>query len=263
MYLDTKSFFCLECIISRQKNEIKKKKKNLEEQAISLVGRDIYEKLIKGYTQKQWGRECKELPKSIIRRIPVRFIYDNNYFNDAYQGIPVVGYNALIDSMLEGVEVRLCEDYFENRREYDSIAHKTLFTGCIDRYYDYKCGHLDYRSLRFEHKSLEESNFQGNAVVNYTEREVPYTRIVEHKHFEFGTGRGTIITREYPAAWKRGDEPYYPMNDDENNALFEQYRQLADREKNVLFGGRLGQYRYYDMDKVIGAALELVSSEIA
>lgn len=258
---------------------------NLEEQALSLVGRDVYEKLVKGYTEKQWGRDCKELPAFIIKRLPVRFTYDNNYFTDPYQGIPKGGYTAMVEKLLEGIPVRLGVTYREflestganvpgrysvncsgEPRGCDNgdTFDKVLYTGMVDEYFDYELGELAYRSLRFEEECLPDcDNFQGNAVVNYTEREVPYTRIIEHKHFEFGTGRGTIITREYPAAWKRGDEPYYPMNDDENNALFEQYRQLADREKNVLFGGRLGQYRYYDMDKVIGAALELVSSEIA
>lgn len=239
----------------------------------------------KGYTEKQWGRDCKELPAFIIKRLPVRFTYDNNYFTDPYQGIPKGGYTAMVEKLLEGIPVRLGVTYREflettganvpgrysvncsgEPQGCDSgdTFDKVLYTGMVDEYFDYELGELAYRSLCFEEESLPDcDNFQGNAVVNYTEREVPYTRIIEHKHFEFGTGKGTIITKEYPAAWKRGDEPYYPMNDDENNALFEQYRQLADREKNVLFGGRLGQYRYYDMDKVIGAALELVSSEIA
>ena len=236
--------------------------KNLEEQALTLCGKDIYYTLIKGYTEKQWGRAATELPAFIIRRLPFRFTFDNNYFNDAYQGIPIGGYNALIDSLLEGLEVRLCEDYFENRREYDIIAHKTLFTGCIDRYYDYKCGHLDYRSLRFEHKSLDVSNFQGNAVVNYTERDVPYTRIIEHKHFEYGTQPHTVITYEYPDEYAEGKEPYYPINDELNGKKYADYLAMTQREENVIFGGRLATYVYADMDDTIAAALRLANEQL-
>ncbi len=230
--------------------------KNLEEQALSLVGTDVYTKLIKGYTQKQWGRDCKELPAFIIKRLPLRFTYDNNYFNDRYQGIPMGGYTKLVEKMLEGIEVRLDTDFFDIK---DSVeAKKIVYTGPIDTFFDYKYGHLEYRSLRFEHEALEIDNFQGNAVVNYTEGEIPYTRIIEHKHFEFGKQPGTIITREYPSEWKTGDEPYYPVNDARNNELYEKYRLEAEKATNVIFGGRLGQYKYYDMDKVIMAALEAV-----
>ena len=243
--------------------------KNLEEQAISLVGRDIYEKLVKGYTEKQWGKRATELPSFIIRRLPVRFVYDNNYFNDKYQGIPVGGYTQMIEKMLEGIEVRLCTDFLEDREELASQADKIVFTGMIDAYYGYCYGELEYRSLRFETETLPIENYQGNAVVNYTEYEIPYTRIIEHKHFEFGcqgdygnTGipanQKTVITREYPAAWAKGDEPYYPMNDERNNALYEKYRRLADKEERVIFGGRLGMYRYYDMHQVVAEALKCV-----
>lgn len=257
---------------------------NLEEQALKLVGRDVYEKLVKGYTEKQWGRDCRELPAFIIKRLPVRFTYDNNYFTDRYQGIPIGGYTALIEKLLEGVEVQLgttyeefvrrtgakvpgrgatnCSGELESADRADSFE-KVLYTGMIDDYFHYERGALEWRSLRFEEETLPDcNNYQGNAVVNYTEREVPYTRIIEHKHFEFGNGRGTVITREYPAEWKRGDEPYYPVNDERNNRLLAQYQELAVREKNVLFGGRLGQYKYYDMDKVIEAALEMVQAEL-
>ena len=240
---------------------------NLEEQAISLVGRDVYEKLIKGYTEKQWGRDCKDLPAFIIKRLPLRFRYDNNYFNDRYQGIPIGGYTQIIERKLNGVEVRTEEDFFEFRRnghlsdgeEFD--YDKLVFTGPIDAYYDKCYGALEYRSLRFETEKLEIENYQGNAVVNYTEREVPYTRIIEHKHFEFGSQPATIISREYPMEWHEGDEPYYPVNDDKNSALYDQYKKRAREEKNVLFGGRLGKYRYYDMDKVVESALELAEEE--
>lgn len=233
---------------------------NLEEQALSLVGRDIYETLVKGYTEKQWGRRATELPAFIIRRLPVRFTYDNNYFNDSFQGIPKEGYTRMIERMLEGSCVRLDCDYFKNREELSTLAKTTVFTGMIDQFYDYRFGMLEYRSLRFETEVLNMENYQGNAVVNYTEYEVPYTRIIEHKHFTFGTGGKTVITREYPAVWKPGDEPYYPMNDEKNNTLYEKYKALADQEKNVLFGGRLGRYKYYDMHHVVAQALELAQS---
>ena len=235
--------------------------RNLEEQAISLVGTDIYEKLVKGYTEKQWGRNCKELPAFIIKRLPLRFTYDNNYFNDRYQGIPIGGYTKIVEKMLEGSDVLLDTDYFEFIKDNEGIADKVLFTGMIDEYYDFCYGHLEYRTVRFETEVLDCDNYQGNAVVNYTDREVPYTRIIEHKHFEFGKGAGTFITREYPADWRSGDEPYYPVNNERNNALYEKYRELALKEKNVLFGGRLGQYKYYDMDKVIEAAWEMCEAQ--
>ena len=234
---------------------------NLEEQAIKLVGKDIYEKLIKGYTEKQWGKKATELPSFIIKRLPVRLTFDNNYFNDKYQGIPVGGYNKIIEKMLENVEVRLNTDFFKNREELENIADKIVFTGMIDEFYDYKFGTLEYRSLRFEHEVLEEENHQGNAVVNYTEYEVPYTRIIEHKHFEYGTQPKTVITREYPATWNKGDEPYYPINNDENNELYAKYKELADKEDRVIFGGRLAQYKYYDMHHVIEQALNCVKEE--
>ena len=237
--------------------------KNLEEQALSLVGRDVYEKLIKGYTEKQWGRDCKDLPAFIIKRLPLRFTYDNNYFNDRYQGIPMGGYTKMVDKLLEGTQERLNTDYFACRKELDALAEKVVYTGMIDRFYDYSLGVLEYRSVRFETEKLEMENYQGNAVVNYTEREVPYTRIIEHKHFEFGKQPVTIISREYSSEWKKGDEPYYPVNDAKNNALYEEYREMADKEKRVIFGGRLGNYRYYDMDKVIAAALEMCDRELA
>ena len=235
---------------------------NLEEQALSLVGRDVYEKLIKGYTEKQWGRDCKELPAFIIKRLPLRFVYDNNYFNDRYQGIPIGGYTAIIEKMLEGIEVRTGTDYFDFIRDNKNIARKTIFTGMIDEYYGYCYGPLQYRSVRFETEVLDCENYQGNAVVNYTDREVPYTRIIEHKHFEFGKQPKTVISREYSSEWKQGMEPYSPVNNEENNALYEKYRELADKESNVIFGGRLGQYKYYDMDKVIAAALECAGKEL-
>lgn len=232
---------------------------NLEEQAISLVGTDVYEKLIKGYTQKQWGRDCKELPAFIIKRLPLRFTFDNNYFNDPYQGIPVGGYTQLVEKLLADIPVLLNTDYENFRKESEDTFDKILYTGMIDEYYHYELGKLEYRSLRFEEEYLPDcDNYQGNAVANYTDREIPFTRIIEHKHFEFGTGHGTIITREYPAAWKPGEEPYYPVNNERNNALFARYQKKASAEKNVFFGGRLGQYRYYDMDKVIRSALDLV-----
>lgn len=235
--------------------------KNLEEQAIKLVGKDIYEKLIKGYTEKQWGKKATELPSFIIKRLPVRLTFDNNYFNDKYQGIPVGGYNKIIERMLENVEVRLNTNFFENREELESIVDKIVFTGMIDEFYDYKFGTLEYRSLRFEHEVLEEENYQGNAVVNYTEYEVPYTRIIEHKHFEYGTQPKTVITKEYPVMWNKGDEPYYPINNNENNKLYAKYKTLADKEEKVIFGGRLAQYKYYDMHHVIEQALSCVKEE--
>ena len=235
--------------------------KNLEEQALSLVGRDVYEKLVKGYTEKQWGRDCTKLPAFIIRRLPLRFIYDNNYFNDRFQGIPMGGYTPIVEKLLEGSEVRTGVDFFDFRKENPDIAEKTVFTGMIDAYFDFSLGNLQYRSVRFETEVLDEQNYQGNAVVNYTEREVPYTRIIEHKHFEFGTQEKTIISREYPEEWQPGMEPYYPVNNEENTSLYEEYRALAEREENVIFGGRLGHYKYYDMDKVIAAALTAVREE--
>ena len=247
--------------------------KNLEEQALSLVGRDIYEKLVKGYTEKQWGRDCKELPSFIIKRLPVRFVFDNNYFNDPYQGIPKGGYTQIVEKLLEGIPVKLGTDYetFCQRStdggfisvDGEDTFEKVLYTGMIDQFYEYCYGELAYRSLRFETEYLkDEDNYQGNAVVNYTEREVPYTRIIEHKHFEFGTQKGTVVTREYPKEWSRGDEPYYPVNDKYNSELYEKYAQRAAQEKNVLFGGRLGQYKYYDMDKVVRAALTMVEEQL-
>ncbi len=230
---------------------------NLEEQAISLVGRDIYEVLVKGYTEKQWGCDARELPAFIIRRLPVRFTFDNNYFNDRWQGIPIGGYNKIIDALFEGVEVRCNTDFFADREAWLEQCDKVIFTGRIDEYYDFKLGRLEYRSLRFEHERLPIENYQGCAVVNYTEREVPYTRIIEHKHFEFGTQPSTVITREYPEQFDEGREPYYPINDERNNTLAEQYRALAANDDKVIFGGRLGEYRYYDMDKVIESALKL------
>lgn len=237
--------------------------KNLEEQALSLVGKDIYEKLIRGYTEKQWGKRAKELPSFIIRRLPVRYTYDNNYFNDSYQGIPVGGYTRMVERMLDGVEIRLNTDYFQAREELDRLADRVVFTGMIDAYYGECYGKLDYRSLRFETEVMDTSNYQGNAVVNYTEYEVPYTRIIEHKHFEFGTQPKTVITREYPAAWTGKEEPYYPINDERNNRLYEKYKALADQEDRVIFGGRLGMYRYYDMHQVIAEALESARKELS
>ena len=234
---------------------------NLEEQAIKLVGKDIYEKLIKGYTEKQWGKKATELPSFIIKRLPVRLTFDNNYFNDKYQGIPVGGYNKIIEKMLENIDVKLNTDFFENREELEDMAEKIVFTGMIDEFYDYKFGTLEYRSLKFEHETLEEENYQGNAVVNYTEYDIPYTRIIEHKHFEYGNQPKTVITREYPATWNKGDEPYYPINNDENNELYAKYKELADKEENVIFGGRLAEYKYYDMHNVIEKALEAVNKE--
>jgi UDP-galactopyranose mutase len=230
--------------------------KNLEEQAISLVGIDIYEKLIKGYTEKQWGRKATELPAFIIKRLPVRFTYDNNYFNDKYQGIPIGGYNKLIEGLLDGIEVRLEVDFFAQREEFTQIADKIVFTGKIDEFYNNQFGSLEYRSLKFETKTLDQVNFQGNAVINYTESKIPYTRIIEHKHFEFGTQKKTVITYEYPDEWSLGKESYYPVNDDKNNAIYNQYKSLSEKDKNVIFGGRLAEYKYYDMHQIIGSALK-------
>ena len=237
--------------------------KNLEEQAINLVGRTIYEKLVKGYTEKQWGRPCTQLPAFIIKRLPVRFTFDNNYFNDRYQGIPAGGYTRMVAKMLEDADVRLGCDFFDEREELVARAKRVIYTGAIDRYFDYRFGALEYRSVRFETEVLDMPNYQGNAVINYTDRDVPYTRIIEHKHFEFGTQPKTVISREYSAEWKKGDEPYYPVNDEKNGKLYERYRALAEKEENVLFGGRLGQYKYYDMDDVIAAALTAVRAELA
>lgn len=248
-------------IIEEQRKEIKGEPKNLEEQAISLVGRDIYEKLVKCYTEKQWGRKCTDLPAFIIKRLPVRMTYDNNYFNDLYQGIPMGGYTAIIEKMLEGTDVRLETDYFENKQELDSLADKIVYTGAVDAYFDFCYGNLEYRSVRFETEELDTPNFQGNAVVNYTDGETPYTRIIEHKFFEYGTQPITIISKEYSAEWNPGDEPYYPVNDEKNSKLYEKYKELAQKESKVIFGGRLGEYKYYDMDKVIAAALETVKKE--
>ena len=254
--------------IEEQKKEITGEPKNLEEQAISLVGRDIYEKLVKGYTEKQWGRDCKDLPAFIIKRLPVRLTFDNNYFNALYQGIPIGGYTKLIEKMLEGIEVRLNVDYLENKEELDQLAEKVIYTGPIDAYFDYKLGTLEYRSVRFENEILDKPNFQGNAAVNYTDRETPWTRIIEHKWFEFGKDENgndlpkTVISREYSSEWKLGDEPYYPVNDAKNSTLYEQYKALAEAEDNVIFGGRLGEYKYYDMDKTIEVALAAAKKEL-
>jgi len=242
--------------------------KNLEEQAISLVGIDIYEKLVKGYTEKQWGRPCHELPAFIIKRLPVRLTFDNNYFNALYQGIPVGGYTKMVANLLEGIEVRLGVDYLEKKAEYDALAEKVVYTGAIDAYFDYKLGALEYRSVRFETEVLDKPNFQGNAAVNYTDSESPYTRIIEHKWFEFGKDADgndlpkTVISREYSSEWKLGDEPYYPVNDEKNGALYAQYKELADKEENIIFGGRLGEYKYYDMDAVIASALDMAANEL-
>lgn len=234
---------------------------NLEEQALSLVGKDIYDKLIKGYTMKQWGRECKDLPAFIIKRLPLRFTYNNNYFNDKYQGIPVGGYTKMIEKLLEGSEVQLNCNYFDKKDEYNKMAKKIVYTGMIDEFFDFKLGNLEYRTVKFEDERLDMDNYQGNAVVNYTSKDVPYTRIIEHKHFEFGQQDFTIISKEYSVEWQSGMEPYYPVNNDENNELYSKYKMLADKEENVIFGGRLGNYKYYDMDKVIEAALELAREQ--
>lgn len=248
-------------IIAEQRKVIKGEPQNLEEQAISLVGTDIYTKLIKGYTEKQWGRSCTELPAFIIKRLPVRYTFDNNYFNDRYQGIPVGGYNKLIEALLDGIEVRTGVDFLKDRASYQAMAKKIVYTGSIDEYFGYKLGQLEYRGLRFETERLEEENHQGVAVVNYTEFEIPYTRIIEHKHFEFGTQPVTYITREYPADWHRGEEAYYPVNNDHNQQLYQKYVALAKQEPNTIFGGRLAEYKYYDMDDVIEAALRKINKE--
>ncbi len=259
-----------EATIEEQKREAGiTEPKNLEEQAISLVGKDIFEKLIKGYTEKQWGRDCKDLPAFIIKRLPVRLTFDNNYFNALYQGIPVGGYTQMVANMLDGVEVRLEEDYLEKKAEYDALADKVIYTGPIDAYFGYSMGYLEYRSVRFETELLDKPNFQGNAAVNYTDRETPWTRIIEHKWFEFGKDADgndlpkTVISREYSSEWKPGDEPYYPVNDEKNGALYEKYKELAQAEKHVVFGGRLGEYKYYDMDAVIASALDMCEKELA
>ncbi len=254
--------------IEEQRREIKGEPQNLEEQAISLVGRDIYEKLVKGYTEKQWGRDCKELPAFIIKRLPVRLTFDNNYFNALYQGIPIGGYTKMIENMLEGIEVKLDTDYLENKAELNMFADKIVYTGAIDAYFGYKLGYLEYRSVRFDNETLDKPNFQGNAAVNYTDRETPWTRIIEHKCFEFGKDENgndlpkTVISREYSSEWKPGDEPYYPVNDDKNNKLYEEYKALAKKEENVIFGGRLGEYKYYDMDVTIAEALKMSKENI-
>ena len=248
--------------IEEQRKEIKGEPTNLEEQAISLVGRDIYEKLIKGYTEKQWGRDCKDLPSFIIKRLPVRLTFDNNYFNALYQGIPVGGYTKMIENMLDGIEVRLNIDYLENKEELDKLAEKVVYTGPIDAYFDYNLGYLEYRSVRFENELLDKPNFQGNAAVNYTDRETPWTRIIEHKWFEFGKDEKgndlpkTYISREYSSEWKPGDEPYYPVNDEKNSNLYAEYKELAEKEEKVIFGGRLGEYKYYDMDATVASVLD-------
>lgn len=255
--------------IEEQKKEITDEPQNLEEQAISLVGRDIYEKLVKGYTEKQWGRDCKELPAFIIKRLPVRMTFDNNYFNALYQGIPMGGYTKMVEKILDGIEVRLNTDYLEQKKELDSLTEKVVYTGPIDAYFHYQLGTLEYRSVRFENETLDIPNFQGNAAVNYTDRETPWTRIIEHKWFEFGKDEDgnelpkTIISREYSSEWKPGDEPYYPVNDAKNSALYAEYKKLAEKEERVIFGGRLGEYKYYDMDAVIASALALCESELA
>ncbi|MCR5258495.1 MAG: UDP-galactopyranose mutase [Desulfovibrio sp.] len=249
-------------IIESQKAAIQHEPKNLEEQAISLVGTDIYVKLIRGYTEKQWGRACTELPAFIIKRLPVRFTYDNNYFNDRWQGIPMGGYNQIAERLLAGIEVKLGVDYDKERSSFEGMADKVLYTGPIDAYYGFKLGTLEYRGLKFETERLEESNYQGVAVMNFTEREIPYTRVIEHKHFEFGSQPVTWVTREYPCAWKPGDEAYYPVNNAENQALYAKYREMADQERSVIFGGRLGEYKYYDMDKVIASALAMAEKEL-
>jgi len=256
------------CIIAEQRKEIKGEPKNLEEQAISLVGRDIFEKLVKGYTEKQWGRDCKELPAFIIKRLPVRLTFDNNYFNALYQGIPLGGYTKMVANILEGIEVRLDCDYLIEKNAWDRIAKKVIYTGPIDAYFGYCLGPLEYRTVRFETELLDMPNFQGNAAVNYTDRETPWTRIIEHKWFQFGkddhgnTLPKTVISREFSSEWKPGDEPYYPVNDEKNGALYRAYRELAEKEKQIIFGGRLGEYKYYDMDQVIAAALDKALSII-
>lgn len=250
-------------IIEEQKKSVTGEPKNLEEQAISLVGTDIYQKLVKGYTEKQWGRDCRELPAFIIKRLPVRFTYDNNYFNDLYQGIPIGGYNVIIDKLFEGCDIETGADYLEKKEYYDSLGGKVVYTGMIDAYYQYRFGKLEYRSLHFETEVLDEENHQGVAVVNYTDRETPYTRVIEHKHFEFGTQPKTVVTREYPADWTEGMEAYYPVNDEKNQELYQKYAELAAKEEHMIFGGRLAEYKYYDMDKVIASALSRTEAEFA
>ena len=242
-------------IIDSQRQVVQGEPRNLEEQAISLVGTDIYRKLVKGYTEKQWGRDCRDLPASIIKRLPVRYTYDNNYFNDLYQGIPIGGYNVLIDKLFEGCEIELGVNYLENREKYNALGETVVYTGAIDAYFGYSLGKLQYRTVRFETEVLDTDNYQGVAAVNYTDRETPYTRIIEHKHFEFGTQPKTVISREYSSEWTEGMEPYYPVNDARNQALYQEYAALAAKETNVIFGGRLAEYKYYDMDKVIESAL--------
>lgn len=249
--------------IEEQRSAIQGEPQNLEEQAISLVGEDIYRKLIKGYTEKQWGRDCKDLPSFIIKRLPVRYTYDNNYFNDLYQGIPIGGYNVLINALFEGCDIELGVDYNENREKYNALGEKVIYTGTLDSLYDFCYGKLEYRSLKFESELLDETNHQGVAVVNYTDRETPYTRVIEHKHFEYGTQEKTVITREYPADWEEGMEPYYPINDEKNQGLYQKYREKADQEANLILGGRLAEYKYYDMDKVIESAFQLIEKELA
>ena len=255
--------------IEEQKSEITGEPKNLEEQAISLVGRDIYEKLVKGYTEKQWGRDCKELPAFIIKRLPVRLTFDNNYFNALYQGIPVGGYTKMVENMLDGIEVRLNVDFLKEREKYEALADRIIYTGAIDAYFDYALGNLEYRSVRFENEVLDIPNFQGNAAVNYTDRETPWTRIIEHKWFEFGKDEAgndlpkTVISKEYSSEWKPGDEPYYPVNDEKNNKLYQEYKKMSEKEEKVIFGGRLGEYKYYDMDVTIRSALNLAESLLA
>lgn len=249
--------------IEEQKREANiQEPQNLEEQAISLVGKDIYEKLIKGYTEKQWGKKATELPAFIIKRLPVRFTFDNNYFNDRYQGIPIGGYNKITEKLLEGVDVKLSIDFFKEREELEKLADKIVFTGMIDEFYNYRFGTLEYRSLKFENEILNEKNHQGNAVINYTEYEIPYTRIIEHKHFENGNQEKTVLTKEYPATWNKGDEPYYPINNEENNSIYIKYKELADNESNIIFGGRLAEYKYYDMHNVIESALICAKNEL-
>ncbi len=249
-------------IIEQQRGQIDHEPRNLEEQAISLVGRDIYEKLIKGYTEKQWGRSCDELPAFIIKRLPVRYTYDNNYFNDLYQGIPMGGYNVIIDRLFEGCDVQTGTDFNKDREKYMAMGDRILYTGTLDSFYDYRFGNLEYRSLKFESETLDTDNYQGVAVVNYTDRETPYTRVIEHKHFEYGTQDKTVITREYPVTWEPGMEPYYPVNDEKNQKIFAAYERLAMAEKKVIFGGRLAEYKYYDMDKVIESAFKLAAREL-
>ena len=254
--------------IEEQKKEITGEPQNLEEQAISLVGRDIYEKLVKGYTEKQWGRDCKELPAFIIKRLPVRLTFDNNYFNALYQGIPIGGYTKLVENLLEGIEVRLNENYLKDKAKWNAMAKKVVYTGAIDAYFDYTLGNLEYRSVRFENEILDVPNFQGNAAVNYTDKETPWTRIIEHKWFEFGKDEEgndlpkTIISKEYSSEWKPGDEPYYPVNDEKNGELYQKYKALAEKEEKIIFGGRLGEYKYYDMDAVIASALECARNQM-